>query len=108
MSEYAALHQGATNGPLVPGRWEWSDDLTMMTFHPDEHFEHATTYFLHIGGGMQDMRGRYLDYEHALQHFGGEWCTEDQLGGMMSHHSMGPGWRHRNGTYGMVLSFTTA
>ena len=41
---------------------------------------------------------------------GGQWATASMMGnGMgMAGSMMGTGWRHSNGTYGMVFSFTTA
>jgi hypothetical protein len=116
MEQYAALHEGSLAGPVVAGTWSWSADRTQLTFAPDQPLRSRTTYVLHVGGGMRDAMGGGIDYEHCLAEHGGEWATDAMLGhgpgmggGMMGDATMmGPGWRHANGTYGMVFTFTTA
>ena len=65
-----------------------------------------------MGGG--------LDYHQCIAQHDGQWATAAIVGhgpgpgpgmggGMVGDSSMmGPGWRHPNGTYGMVFTFTTA
>ncbi|HUC40086.1 MAG TPA: hypothetical protein VMR92_04575 [Gemmatimonadales bacterium] len=44
-----------------------------------------------------------------MRQHGGEWATREMMGGgMMGGDMMGSGWRHPNGTYGMVFAFATA
>ena len=43
MEMFVALHEGDTDGPLVPGTWTWSEDRTKLTFQPDTPLKPATT-----------------------------------------------------------------
>jgi hypothetical protein len=104
MEEYAALHEGDVTGPVVAGTWTWSQDRTQLTFTPAAPLEAQTKYTLHMGGGMRDAIGRPINYEYCLSH-GGQWATQQMMGGQ---NMTGRGWRHQNGTYGMVFTFTTA
>lgn len=118
MEEYAALHEGDVTGPEVPGTWVMSHDRTTLTFTADELLKPATTYLIHVGGGMMDDHGNFVDLEHHGLAMGGQWATESMMTGGMgsgmmggghpgSH--MGDGWQHpANGSYGMVFVFTTA
>ncbi len=114
MEMYVALHEGATMGPIVAGRWMWSEDRTTLTFQPDNPLKPGTTYSLHLGGGMTDYEGEHIGFEEHGLHMGGHWVTQQMLGefgtGMMGGMGsmMGPGWQDHNGSYGMVFSFTTA
>jgi hypothetical protein len=112
MEQYAALHEGSLTGPIVPGTWSWSVDRAALTFTPDAPLGSGTTYALHLGGGMRDAMGGPLDYQQCLDGHGGQWATGAMMGmggGMMGDWSMmGPGWRHANGSYGIVFTFTTA
>jgi hypothetical protein len=66
---------------------------------------------MHLGGGMRGDHGEATDFDlHGGAHMGGEWATGAMMagGGMMGTRHMGDGWRHENGSYGMVFSFTTA
>jgi len=116
MERYAALHEGSVTGPEVAGMWTRSEDGTALTFTPDALLKSATTYALHLGGGMMDADGGMVDL--AMHGFGtgGQWATQSMMtggmgggmGGQTSGH-MGTGWQHpENGTYGMVFTFTTA
>jgi hypothetical protein len=118
MEEYAALHEGDVTGPGVPGMWLISDDATTLTFTPDEPLKPATTYVIHVGGGMMDDHGNVVDLEDHGLAMGGQWATESMMtggmgpgmmgGGEPGQH-MGEGWQHpANGSYGMVFTFTTA
>jgi len=113
MEEYCAVHEGGLEGAEVPGRWEWSHDHEWLTFSPDQPFEHGHQYTLHVGGGMQDEQGHPMNFEQHGHDMGGAWVSEDMLGpgaGMMmgGHDHIGDGWRHQNGMYGMMFSFTTS
>lgn len=119
MEEYAALHEGTVTGPEVAGEWIMSTDHTQLVFTPAEALKPATTYTIHIGGGMMDESGGDVDLEEYGMGIGGAWCTQTMMtqggmGGMMGGGSMGQymgtGWADpgNNGTYGMVFTFTTA
>ena len=118
MERYVALHEGGLDGPVVPMTCTWSGDRTTLTCTPQSPLAPATRYTLHLGGGMRDQTGGGLDYERCLAQHDGQWATAAMMGhgpglgmggGMMGDSSMmGPGWRHANGSYGMVFTFTTA
>lgn len=118
MGEYAALDEGDVTGPEVPGAWHLSDDGTTLTFTPDGPLKAATTYVIHVGGGMMDDNGHLVDLEHHGLAMGGQWATESMMtggmgsgmmGGGHTGEHMGDGWQHpANGSYGMVFVFTTA
>lgn len=118
MEQYVALHEGGLDGPVVPMSCTWSGDRASMTCAPQAPLAAATRYTLHLGGGMRDQMGGGLDYEQCIAQHDGRWVTAAMMGhglgegmgdGMMGDSSMmGPGWRHANGSYGMVFSFTTA
>jgi hypothetical protein len=116
MEQYVALHQGALDGPVVPMTCGWSADRTTLTCTPQAPLAAATRHTLHLGGGMRDRTGARLDYEQCIAQHHGQWATGAMMGygpgpggGMMGDSSMaGSGWRHDNGTYGMVFTFTTA
>ena len=117
MSDYADVHEGDLQGPEVAGSWSWSEDRTVLTFRSEEPFAPATTYVVHVGGGMTDADGDHVNLGEHGSHMGGDWATgsmmgSGQAGGMMgadgSGH-MGEGWEHpSNGSYGMVFRFTTS
>ena len=109
MEQYAALHEGDVNGPVVAGTWAWSDDRTALTFTPAQPLMSQTQYTLHLGGGMRATDGGFVDYGSCVGQHSGQWATQEMMGGgMMGGNMMGTGWRHPNGTYGMVFTFTTA
>lgn len=110
MEQYVALHEGDVTGPVVAGIWAWSDDRTALTFTPAQPLKSQTTYTLHLGGGMRATDGGFVDYGPCIGQYNGQWATQDMMGGGMmgGGNMMGSGWRHPNGTYGMVFTFTTA
>ena len=117
MSDYADVHEGDLQGPGVAGSWSWSEDHTVLTFRPEEPFAPATTYVVHVGGGMMDTDGEHVNLGEHGSHMGGDWATGSMMGsaqggGMMGDHGsghMGQGWEHpSNGSYGMVFRFTTS
>ena len=110
MDQYAALHEGDVTGPEVPGTWAWSADRFTLTFTPAQPLKSQTRYTLHLGGGMRATDGGFVDYGPCVGQLNGRWATQQMMGGgMMGGGSMmGSGWRHPNGTYGMVFTFTTA
>ncbi len=115
MEAYAALHLGDVTGPEVDGVWTVSEDGTKLTFTPSQPLLRATTYTIHVGGGMTDDHGSHVNLgTHGLG-MGGSWATGTMMnggamgGGMGGSNHMGEGWQHPdNGTYGMVFTFTTA
>lgn len=113
MEDWAALHEGSVTGPEVTGTWTRSSDGTALTFTPDAPLKPATTYAIHLGGGMMDADGHLVDLGTHGGAMGGQWATQSMMtGGMMGGQTgthMGVGWQHpTNGTYGMVFVFTTA
>jgi len=112
MEQSAALHQGDVRGPVVPGSWVWSEDRMTLTFTPAQPLAAQTQYTLHLGGGMRAADGGYVDYGPCANQYDGQWATQQMMGGGMmgggGDSMMASGWRHPNGTYGMVFTFTTA
>lgn len=109
MEQYVALHEGDVNGPVIAGTWTWSDDRTTLTFASAQPLQPQTQYTFHLGGGMRATDGGFVDYGPCVGQYGGQWATQEMMGGgMMGGSMMGTGWRHPNGTYGMVFVFTTA
>ena len=114
MVEYAALHEGGVGGPEVEGTWSLTGEGTVLTFTSAEALKPATSYTIHLGGGMEGDHGEPMDFEtHGSAHMGGEWATGGMMSGGMtgmggSHPHMGDGWSHANGSYGMIFTFTTA
>lgn len=113
MSAYADVHEGDLAGPEVPGTWDWRDDHTVMRFTPSGGFQPATTYTIHVGGGMMDADGHVVDLEPHGDEMGGEWATDAMMGGGMGGHMdpadhMGGAWDHpSNGSHGMIFTFRT-
>lgn len=71
-----------------------------------------------MGGAMTAASGRQVGFEEHGPHMGGRMATPEMMGAGMSGGTMGggmtsgstmmgPGWRHSDGTYGMVFTFTT-
>ncbi len=134
MEQFVALHEGDIHGPEVPGTWIFSQDRMVLRFHPGSALKPATTYTIHLGGGMVGEHGHQADIGTHGPGMGGEWATDDMMNethGPGTGHGpddghgpghgdgpghgpgdhtdhMGPGWQHENGTYGMVFTFTTA
>jgi hypothetical protein len=90
MERYAALHEGSVTGPEVSGTWTRSEDGTMPSFSPDAPLKPATTYSVHLGGGMMDPDGGMVDLGmHGLA-MGGDWATQSMMtGGMGGRGSAG-------------------
>lgn len=113
MTAYAALHEGSVSGPAVDGTWSLSDDGLRLTFTQAAPLKPATTYVVHLGGGMRDAQGHHVDLGSHGGEMGGQWASGTMMsGGMMGgqpHGHMGTGWQHpANGSYGMIFTFTTA
>jgi len=114
MSSYADVHEGSLAGSEVPGTWEWLDDDTMLRFIPSGAFQPATTYAIHVGGGMMDADGHVVDLETHRVEMSGEWATDAMMGEALGGHMdpadhMGGAWDHpSNGSHGMFFTFTTA
>ena len=111
MEEYADVHEGDVEGPLVAGSWSWNTEFTKLTFTPVAPLKKLTQYVVHIGGGMVDEDGNPINYGlHGLG-MGGQWMTQQMhQGGQHGYGTgQGEGWTHpTNGSYGMVFIFTTA
>ncbi len=71
MEEYAALHEGSVVGPEVAGTWTRSADGLTLTFTPAAPLKPATTYVIHIGGGMMDEDGHTVDLDMHGMAMGG-------------------------------------
>jgi hypothetical protein len=120
MTGYMVLHEGAVTGPVVAGTWAWNAERTRATFTPAAPLKARTAYTIHMGGAMMDAEGRHVGFQQHGSHMGGQTATGGMMGGgmmgggmmgggMMADSSMmGPGWRHADGSYGMVFTFTTA
>lgn len=110
-TDLAAVHEGDVKGPVVSGTWTMEENGTVMRFVPDEQWSAATTYTVHLGGGMRDAGGHMVDFESHGTSMGGMWADGGMMGGGMmggDHPHMGGGWEHANGSYGMTFAFTTA
>lgn len=106
MERYVLVHEGSLTGPVVAGRWSWSEDRRTLTFTPDAPLKARTTYYVHMGGAMRAANGAPLD-AGSCAGLGARPVT----GGMMQGPGggmMGPGWQGGDGGYGMVFTFTTA
>ena len=108
MEAYVALQEGDPTGPVVHGSWAWSQDRTSLAFTPAEPLRAHTRYTIHVGGGMMDANGGPLGFEQHGGRMGGLWANTQMMSGGWGPSMMGTGWRHANGSYGMVFSFTTA
>ncbi|MFQ5535995.1 MAG: Ig-like domain-containing protein [Gemmatimonadota bacterium] len=98
MKDYVDLHEGDVTGPEVEGLWTVSADGRKLTFQPAQPLKPATTYTIHVGGGMMDEDGHLMNLEEHGSAMGGMWAT----GSMMT----GGAGMGMNG--GMVFTFTTA
>lgn len=113
MADYVDLHEGEVTGPEVPGVASLSADHMVLTFTPASALKPATTYVIHVGGGMMDESGDSVDLEMHGPGMGGQWAMQSMMGGgmmggQMGSH-MGAGWAGpSDGEYGMVFTFTTA
>lgn len=105
MDAYMLLHESNVQGPVIAGTWTWSPDRARATFVPDSPLRPGSAYAIHIGGGMTDADGQQVGFGDHGSHMGGEWASSNMMGGL--GNMMGSGWRHANGTYGMVFTFTT-
>lgn len=118
---YVELREGSLTGPVVAGTARWSADGTVLTFTPAAVLKAATTYVLHVGGGMVDAAGDSVDYSQCPR-YGGQPATAGMMGlgaggggmgggmggGGMANGNTGAGWRGGDGNYGMAFTFTTA
>jgi hypothetical protein len=118
MQQYVDLHRGDITGPIHPIVCAWSADATLLTCTPTTPLDPATGYTVHVGGGMRNSNGDPVRMEPA-EHMG-SWIYAGTSGGMMgggmehtADHAGGswgmldPGWRHANGSYGIVCPFQT-
>jgi len=111
MEQYVDLHMGDLSGAEVAMNCAWSSDLTLLTCTPASPLASRTTYATHLGGGMMSAGGVAVDYTMYGPGLGGQWIMGGMMTGThggMGWGMMGSGWRHANGSYGMVFTFTTA
>jgi hypothetical protein len=114
MEAYGALHEGSLTGPEVEGSWTMSPNRMVIIFEPTKALKAATTYVIHLGGGMTDDHGNLVGLSQHGPGMGGVWTTGSMMTGGMgvgqgNARMMGEGWAHpTNGSYGMIFSFTTA
>jgi hypothetical protein len=122
MADYAALHLGDVNGPVVAGAWSLREGGTEVVSEPGRPLEAVTDYTIHIGGGMTDTRGRHVDLETHGPHMGGQSAGPSMMGGSMmgvsmtggmkmdgTHPHVGNGWQHpTNASHGMTFTFRTS
>jgi hypothetical protein len=109
MERFVDLHRGSVAGPVLAMSCTWSDGSTQLRCTPGSPLEHQTMYVLHLGGHMLATNGHPVDLNPGT-HMGGTMANAGMMGS--SHQGdmmggMGPGWRHDDGTYGMIFPFTT-
>jgi hypothetical protein len=84
--------------------WEWSTDHRTLRFTAQTRLQERLRYHLHLGGGIADVDGHPLNFEHTMEFHHAAWC--DDTGSM--HQFMNTNqWRHQNGMFGVFLEFTT-
>jgi hypothetical protein len=119
MENYVDLHRGDVTGPVHPISCAWSPDHATLTCTPATPLEPLTWYTFHLGGGVRGSNGTPIHMDPGT--CGCAWAEpgprdgrgpdEGHMGG--ENHGgepwpmMDSGWRHSNGTYGMVLPFRT-
>jgi hypothetical protein len=112
MEQYFDMHVAGLDGPTVPMTCGWSPDRSTLTCDPGSPLQPHTTHAIHMGGGLTDASGRPVNYDTNGSTMGGQWIMVGTMPGMhdggMGWGMMGGGWRHGNGSYGMVFTFTTA
>jgi hypothetical protein len=109
MEEYIDLHRGDLSGPTTPLSCLWSADRTALTCSHEPLQSHAR-YWLHLGGGLMSRAGHPVDFDQHGPAYGGQWIQGGMMAGFhagLPWGAMAPGWHARNGSYGMVFSFTT-
>jgi hypothetical protein len=111
MEQFVDLHMGDLAGPVVPMSYAWSGDQTTLVCTPSSPLQPGTQYAIHVGGGMVDADDQLMDMNMYGPGLGGQWIQGGMMGAShagMGWGMMGPGWRHPDGPYGMVFTFTTA
>ena len=111
MENYMDVHQGTTADATIPMTCTWSADRTTLTCSHAAPFAGASTYTIHVGGGMTDANGHVIDMDAMVNMMGGVWLMPGMMGGMhagQAMNTMGQGWQGSNGSYGMMFTFTTA
>ena len=110
MEQFFDLHNGSLSGPTMPMACNWSADRSTVTCTAHVPLDPGMQYVMHMGGGMVDANGRPVDLDQYGMPMGGQWATQGMMGathGGMPWSMMGSGWRHPNGSYGMVFGFIT-
>jgi hypothetical protein len=111
MEQFVDLHMDDLSGPVVPMSCAWSGDQTTLLCTPSWPLQPGTQYLVHVGGGMADANGQLIDMNMYGPGLGGQWVQGGMMGAShagMGWGMMGGGWRHPDGPYGMVFTFTTA
>lgn len=120
MEKYVDLHRGDVMGPIHPISCAWSPDRAILTCTPATPLGPGTWYTLHLGGGVRGSNGTPIDVDPRT--CGGAWAEPGPRDGHApgAGHMRGEthggepwpmmdsGWRHSNGTYGMVITFQTS
>ena len=113
METLVVLHEGTVSGPQVAGSSAWSADRKTLTFTPTAPLKGRTTYVVHLSPSLQGTNGMMIN-RTSTSSMGGQAVSGGMMGsgGMMSGQwgpgMMGAGWKARDGTFGVVFSFTTA
>jgi hypothetical protein len=111
MENYMDVHAGTAADAIMPMTCTWSADRTTLTCTHAAPFAGASTYTIHVGGGMMDANGHPIDMDAMVNMMGGVWLMPGMMGGMHAGqpmNMMGQGWQGTNGSYGMMFTFTTA
>lgn len=111
MEQFIDLHMGDLAGSVTPMSCDWSADRTTLVCTPSSPLQPGTRYLVHVGGGMLDANGQLVDMVQYGPSYGGQWIQGGMMG--VGHagedwSTMGGGWRHSNGAFGMVFTFTTS
>lgn len=108
MENFLNVHEGSLGGPSVDGSRERAPDGRTVIFRPTAPLSPATTYVVHVGGGMTGPDGTPVDLGSHGPTMGGDWATGSMMGPGGSARHGADGWLHpTNGSYGMVFAFTT-
>jgi hypothetical protein len=108
MEDFLNVHEGSLSGPAIAGSRERTTDGRTIMFRPSAPLAPATTYVVHVGGGMMGPDGTPVDLGAHGPAMGGDWVTGSMMGPGASARHGADGWRHpSNGSYGMVFAFTT-
>jgi hypothetical protein len=86
--QYVDLHVGSLAGPTVAMGCVWAADRETLTCMPAAALAPATTYVVHLGGGMTTQSGAWVDFDSHGPMMGGQRV----MGGMMAGSHAGQPW----------------